>query len=36
MADDGAFALHVPVEYRRLGNGLRVVVSSDDSADGCS
>ena len=32
MADDGAFALHVPVEYRRLGNGLRVVVSPDDSA----
>ena len=32
MADNGAFTLHVPVEYRRLGNGLRVVVSPDASA----
>ena len=32
MAEDGAFALRAPVDYRRLGNGLRVVVSADASA----
>ena len=32
MTEDGAFALRAPVDYRRLGNGLRVVVSADASA----
>ena len=32
MPDDGAFTLRVPVEYRRLDNGLRVVVSPEPSA----